>query len=127
MEWLKNATNARPRALLVYADSLYAARCARQLRRLGWEVHMAGSLEETFRLISLAPTAVVLEAKRLDDDGRLACARIRDEHPNVKVVILADDVSEQKNSLGESLVVSRRHGMEGLAEQLLGASYSQVV
>ncbi len=116
----------RPRLLMVYADSVYAVHCSRYFRRHGWDVHLAASGDEACESIGwLAPTAVIVDGELPRDHAWDTCARIMREHPGLRVVVATpdDSVADLRNSaVGAAAVVSRRQGVEGLAEQLFGAS-----
>src|SRR5437870_1206831 len=120
-EGTKLVMDQRPRLLLVYADSVHAVRCSRFFRRHGWDVRMAASGNEALSVIeALAPAAVVLDAELPDESAWATSARIRREHPGLTVVVLADDAHERP--VGGAALVTRRAGLEGLAERLLGAA-----
>ena len=120
-EGMAQVMDQRPRLLLVYADSVNAVRCSRFFRRHGWDVHMAACGNEALDLIeSLAPAAVVLDAELPNESAWDTSARIRQDYPGLTVVVLADDAQERP--AGDATLVTRRAGMEGLAERLLGAA-----
>jgi DNA-binding response OmpR family regulator len=68
---------ARPRLVFGYADSVHAARVARYFRRLGWQVHLAGSGREACRLVhDVRPDLVILDTELADESGWLAAAKL---------------------------------------------------
>src|SRR5436190_7818482 len=86
----------RPRLILAVGHSAQAALTCRQFRRLGWEVHLASSGPEARRLTRLlAPQAVVLDTALRDESGWLTCAKLTQEHPDLKVVLLHGGATAQ--------------------------------
>jgi CheY-like chemotaxis protein len=123
MEGTDVVMDQRPRLLLVYADSVHAVRCSRYFRRHGWDVHMAASGDEALDLIdSLAPAAVVLDAELPKENAWEISSRIAKEYPQLNVVLMADDCATSNARPVGAAVVARRSGIEGLAEQLVGAA-----
>lgn len=113
----------RPRMLLVYADSVHAVLCSRFFRRHGWDVHMAASGDEALDLIdSLAPAAVVLDAELPNENAWDFSSRITKDYPQLNVVVVAEDGTAANARQVGAAVVTRQAGIEGLAEQLLGAA-----
>ena len=121
----------RPRLFLVYADSVFAARCSRHFRRMGWDVHKTSGGEEICQWVDrLAPNAVVIDTELPGDSAWQTCARITHEHPGLTVVLLAADRlddEERRRQVGANAVVSRSAGVEGLAERVFGASPAHVI
>ena len=113
----------RPRLLLVYADSVFAAYCSRHFRRLGWEVRMAAAGEDACRLVpELSPTAVVLDTELPDEGAWRTCARMTRENPGLTVVLSAADRYEDEirdRQLGATAMVTRSAGIQALAEQTI--------
>ena len=120
----------RPRLLLVYADSVFAANCSRHFRRLGWEVRMAVAGEDAYRLVpELLPTAVVLDAELPDDGAWQTCARITRDHPGLTVVLSATDHYENEirdRQTGATALVTRSAGVQALAEQTIALARTPV-
>lgn len=109
----------RPRLVLGYVDSLHAAEAGRQFRRLGWEVHLAGSAEEVHRLVySLAPDIVVLDTELRGESGWLTCAKLRIGRPDQKVVLLVNPINrraaEFADFVGAAGLVDRQDGLPAL-------------
>jgi DNA-binding response OmpR family regulator len=123
----------RPRLLLAYADAAYASECGRYFRRLGWEVQMVASGAEARELAGeYQPNVVVLDAQLLDESGWLTSAKISTENPDLRIVLVADDRSENVQDrlqmVGADRLVCRMDGAEALAMSILGkTSLSEAV
>jgi CheY-like chemotaxis protein len=114
-----NAVPYRPRLVLAYADSAHAAVACRQLRRLGWEVHLTSRGTEARRLArELHPDVVVLDADLHDETGWLTCAKLTQERPGQKVVLVSDSASAREERfrelVGAAAVVRRSAGAPAL-------------
>lgn len=123
---------SRPRLLLGYSDSAHAARCVRQFRRLGWEVHMVASGAEAQRLAyELVPHLVVLDIDLPDESGWLSAAKILLLQPAQRIVLIATDADprhqDRAAALGVAAVVQRHNGPEALASLLYAGSFSVAV
>ena len=123
----------RPRLLLAYADPAYASECGRYFRRLGWEVQMVASGCEARQLAGdYRPDVVVLDAELADESGWLTSAKISDENPDLRIVLVADEwndhTQDRLDMVGADHSVCRRDGAEALAMVILGkASLSEAV
>jgi len=115
--------NCRPRLLLVYVDSVFAAGCSRHFRRLGWDVRMAAANENVIQLVnSLLPTAVVLDADLPQQSAWKVSACIKKGHPGLTVVLSAASQPECNDiATSTTALVPRDRGLVGLAEQVLSA------
>jgi DNA-binding response OmpR family regulator len=121
---------SRPRLLLAYADGVYASECGRYFRRLGWEVEMVASGAEARELThDYRPDVVVLDTELLDESGWLTSAKINAEKPDLRIILVADQPSEQRLAMvGASQSVCRKNGAEGLATAILGKpTFSEAV
>jgi CheY-like chemotaxis protein len=127
MDGMNEDMDQRPRLLLVYSDSEYAARCSRYCRRHGWEVHLMTSGAQACELVgSLAPAVVVLDTG-LPDDAWRTCAMITREHPGLPVVLVGTDASNSGDRLqqvGAAAHVTRGGPVEELAEQVFNVSFA---
>jgi ActR/RegA family two-component response regulator len=117
----------RPRLVLGYASSAPAALISRHFRRLGWEVHLAGTSAEVHRLVgALAPEVVVLDVDLRDESGWLTCVKLRLLHPEQKVILLADQVNnstaEFADFVGAVGLVDRADGLPALVSALVDAA-----
>jgi ActR/RegA family two-component response regulator len=127
----QKAPGLRPRLVLAYADSLYAALSCRHFRRLGWEVHLASSGPEARRLAhSYYPTVVVLDTELRDESGWLTCDKLTREIPGQKVVLVGPDPGEANQSLAEfvgaAALVGRSAGVDTLVDEVLGSALPAV-
>ena len=125
----KNPAPYRPRLVLAYADSAHAVLCCRQLRRLGWEVHLTTSGAEARRLAqALAPKVVVLDAELADESGWLTCAKLLHDRPGQRVVLVTDEVTSEGERLaghvGAAILVRRSAGAAALVDQVQGGVLS---
>jgi CheY-like chemotaxis protein len=119
--------NTRPSLVLAYADSAHAALCCRQLRRLGWEVHLTRSGPEARRLAAaLDPRVVVLDTDLHEESGWLTCAKLTQERPGQTVVLVTGDVTEEQldsaHQVGAATLVPRAAGASVLINEVHGAS-----
>jgi DNA-binding response OmpR family regulator len=110
---------SRPRLLLGYTDSAYAARSARHFRRLGWEVHLvAAGTEAERRADELRPHTIVLDADLPDASGWQSAAKILLTQPAQRIFLLVDEpnqrLDERAASLGIAGLVRRDQGPEAL-------------
>jgi CheY-like chemotaxis protein len=113
----------RPRLVLADNHSAQAALTGRQFRRLGWEVHLASSGPEARRLTRLlAPQAVVLDTALRDESGWLTCAKLTQEHPELKVVLLHDSATAVESRfaefVGAAALVTRAGGVPALVAEV---------
>lgn len=126
MQWRKEKPSFyRPSLLLVYSDSAHAAQTARYFRRHGWEVHLAASGAESYRLVQqLKPRVTVVDTELPDESGWLACAKITLQHPDHEVVLLTSERSEECQArlanVGARALVARSEGVAALASHILG-------
>ncbi len=85
------ATRYRPCVVLAHADEAYRADAGRRLRRLGWDVYLACAGAEARRLARmLRPEVVVLGLDLADETGWLTCAKLTQERPGGKVVLVGE-------------------------------------
>src|SRR6266849_1987161 len=108
-------TRLRPRMVLAYADPAHASQTCRQLRRHGWEVHLANNGGDARRLLDLLdPDVLVLDAELYDESGWLACAKVVGDGPERRVILLANEVTDEMRRfarfVGASALVDRHAG-----------------
>lgn len=124
--------SGRPRLLVAYTDSAYAARIGRAFRRLGWEVHMAASAAEAQRQIAIQqPNAVVLDVGLPDETGWSVSTHIAATHPQQLVVLLAPDrpadTRERLRAAGAAALVTRNDGIDCLVRAVHGGPLAKAV
>jgi len=115
---------SRCRLLLAYADSAHAARCARQCRRQGWEVHQTRSGQEARRLAAaIEPSVVVLDADLPDESGWLTAVKLKLERPHQRVLLVGAERTARGEQfalfIGAAGFVAREHTAAAL-EELVG-------
>jgi DNA-binding response OmpR family regulator len=94
--------NDRPCLILGYVKSEFASRWGRFFRRQGWEVHLAADAGEARRLThSLVPTAVVLDVEMPDETGWLAAAKLTQEWPDVKVLLVGGRAPKRTTDIAD--------------------------
>src|SRR3954454_18040912 len=92
----------RPCLLLAHADASYASDACRRLRRLGWDVYQANAGPEVRRLARmLEPEAVVLAVNLGGESGGLTCAKLKQERPAGRVVLVADESGPRAQEMGQ--------------------------
>jgi DNA-binding response OmpR family regulator len=111
--------------LLAYIDAAYASQCGRYFRRLGWEAEMVSSGVEARELAhEYRPDVVVLEVGLLDQSGWLTSAKISLEKPDLRIVLVADRLTEHTpdrlEMVGADHAVCRDQGAEALAQFIFG-------
>jgi DNA-binding response OmpR family regulator len=109
----------RPSLVLAHADPVYAAGAARAFRRLGWDPYTARTGPEARRLARLlGANLVVLDAELCGESGWLTCAKLVQELPRVKVVLVADDLDAHREQfaafVGARALVARAAGVPAL-------------
>ncbi len=120
----------RPRLVLAYADSAYAALCGRHFRRQGWEVCQASTAADVYRLArTISPRAVVLDTDLPDESGWLTCAKILLERPGLRVILVSPHQTEPEQRLsafvGATGLVGRDQGVDALLDMILGTVLPQ--
>ena len=122
--WCGGEMNDRPCLILTYVKSEFASRWGRFFRRQGWEVHLAADAGEARRLAhSLTPTAVVLDVEMPDETGWLAAAKLTQERPDVKVLLVGGRVPKRMTEVAEvgaAAWLSRDEDPERALGELMG-------
>lgn len=109
--------DARPRMLLVYGDSSFAARCTRHFRRRGWNVHLANGGPEACRLLDrFEPHVVIVDGETVEPAAHELCSEIIERRPGQPVVLLAD--TETPEPLPQVRVSPRERFVDPLNEVL---------
>jgi DNA-binding NarL/FixJ family response regulator len=69
----------------------------------------------------LLPSLVVLDAELPEESGWLTCAKLKQEQPDLKVVLLVDQVNLSSHAFGyfagASALVLRNDGLHALVEE----------
>jgi DNA-binding NarL/FixJ family response regulator len=82
----------RPTALLAHADPGFLRAAAALSRRIGVDLVVARSAREARRLALLTePEVVLLDALLADESGYLACAKIKNQLPESRIILLAEE------------------------------------
>jgi two-component system response regulator DesR len=115
--------NSEPSVLIAHPDSSYRAAVAWYLRQLDWNVtatDSADSLREWARV--RRPDIVLLSPCLPDESGFLTCAKIKQELPDCRVLLMAERLSPEDQRFAEFAgaegVILRSEGVKGLAERL---------
>jgi DNA-binding response OmpR family regulator len=113
---------ARPSLILAHADPLYTALIRQIFLRLGWDVYTVASGIEVRELAAeLSPSLVILDAELPEESGWLTCAKLKQEQPDLKVVLLVDQVNLSSHAFGyfagASALVLRDDGLHALVEE----------
>jgi len=84
-----DTTGVQPCLVLAHPDSAYAAAISQVFRRQGWDIYLARSGLEVRRLAWLLQAhLVVLSVSQPDESGFLTCAKLLQELPRLKVVLI---------------------------------------
>src|SRR5262249_49648177 len=113
---------ARPCVVLAHSDPLYAALIRQIFLRLRWEVRMASSGPEARELAAeISPSLIILDADLPEESGWLTCAKLKQEQPDAKVVLLADQVNPSSHAFGyfagASALILRNDGLHALVDE----------
>jgi DNA-binding response OmpR family regulator len=116
--------NDRPCLVLGYVKSEFASRWGRFFRRQGWEVHLAADAAEARRLTNaLVPTAVVLDVEMRDETGWLAAAKLTQEQPDVRILLVGSRAPKRNTDVadvGAAAWLSRDDDPELAHDKLMG-------
>jgi DNA-binding response OmpR family regulator len=115
----------QPLLVLAYADSRHAVLSCRQLRRLGWQVHLTHDGAEARRLAqALDPALVVLDTDLPDESGWLTCAKLTLERPSQKVILVSPEVTAEGEryaaQAGAMALVPRSDDATALVQEVHG-------
>jgi ActR/RegA family two-component response regulator len=90
----------RPCLVLAHADSAWVSDAARHFRRQGWDVYPTQGGPAARRLARmLEPEMVVLDVDLAEESGWLTCAKLMQERPDGKVILLCEDTSTRKSDM----------------------------
>jgi DNA-binding response OmpR family regulator len=90
----------RPCLVLAHNDAIYAAETCRRFRRAGWDVYQTHGGPEARRLARmLEANLVVLDANLDGESGFLTCAKLTQERPGSKVILVSEDAGQNNCSM----------------------------
>jgi len=90
----------RPRVIL--AGFAFAERVADQLRHRGWDVHTADTADAAAALAAhKRAAAVLIPAENTSESGYLSCAKMLRTRPNLTVVLVGRERTEQAEQLSK--------------------------
>jgi DNA-binding response OmpR family regulator len=111
----------RPCVVLAHTDPAWTADTARRLRKLGWDVYRSGAGPEVRRLARLLePEVVVLDAGLLEESGWLTCAKLTNERPGSRVVLVGETSTrnqELADFVGACVLVRRDDSLAAIVAQ----------
>ncbi len=80
----------------------FAMKVAELFRKLGWEVHTVTTEDDVHAAVAeTIPHAIVLPEDAGDESGYLACAKIRQTRPELKLVVIGIEHSETRARFAE--------------------------
>jgi len=126
-----DAICVQPCMVLAHPGPLYAVAVSRAFRRLGWDVYSVQTGAEARRLAhDLHTQLVVLDADLPGESGWLTCAKLTQELPQVKVVLVCTRTTpydpDFATSVGADALCSLQEGVDLLtlmAEDLVHAAH----
>jgi CheY-like chemotaxis protein len=126
------AISGPPCVVLAHSSPAYAAVAGRTLRQLGCDVILAKDAPEARRLARmLLADLVVLEDSTAGESVWLVCAKLAQELPNTRILIIASDKTTPQDQnlaefVGASALVPMTVGVEELVSQLSGRALQEV-
>jgi DNA-binding NarL/FixJ family response regulator len=119
------AVGFRPRLVLAQTHPEYTGLALRSFRRLGWDVHLAISGQDTRRLVRrLNPAVIVLGIDLPDESGWLTCEKLAQENPGLAVILVAGHQtpfhSDFATFVGATALVNEGDGVAALIEEVRG-------
>ncbi len=126
------STVQRPRLLLAYADSNLAVRWVRHFRRLGWEVRMAATGAEIYRVLAhFKPAVLIVDGELPDENALHLCGKVNQVYPQIRVYLVGIDNMEsaetRPNGLQVAGIFARADRVEECAEIILGKRLAEAV
>jgi len=111
----------QPCLVLAHSDPVYAAVASRSFRRLGWAVHPACAGPEARRLARvLGAQMVVLDTELSDESGWLTCAKLTQELPLIKAVLVHPNPTQREHDfaafVGAAALYNRQDGVAPLLQ-----------
>jgi DNA-binding response OmpR family regulator len=116
------SSRVRPCLVLAHADPLYAALVRQIFLRLRWNVHVTSSGVEARELAAqVSPCMVILDTDLREESGWLTCAKLTQEQPDLRVVLVADQVGRTSHAfayyVGAAALVGRNDGLRALVNE----------
>jgi DNA-binding response OmpR family regulator len=115
--------NPTPTLVVALTDPVAAAAVSRQARLRGWDTYQAenGTLARFF-VRTFAAAALILDVTLPDESGWLTCAKLIEECPHIKVILVGDGVDPESDSLaafvGASAFVRRGEDVSALLREI---------
>jgi len=111
----------QPCLILAHPEPRYAAATDRAFRHLGWDVYPARSGLEVRRLASLLQAQLVVLGEPLPDESSfLTCAKLIQDQPHLKVVLICSQSTSRTHDLaafvGAAALCSDREGADLLRQ-----------
>src|SRR5215831_5140131 len=118
----ESSCRVRPCLVLAHADPLYAALVRQIFLRLRWNVHVTASGVEARELAAqLSPCMVILDTDLREESGWLTCAKLTQEQPDLRVVLVTDHVGPTSHAfayyVGATSLVGRNDGLRALVNE----------
>jgi CheY-like chemotaxis protein len=123
--WEIDADHYRPCLVLGHSDPVYAAGARRALRRLGWDVYLAGSGPEARRLARmLSAEIVILDTEIPEESGWLTCDKLVRDDLSLKVFLVSPTVNpvgeDFRTFVGASGLICYSDGVQALVDEVCG-------
>lgn len=97
-----------------------AAKVTEQFRKLGWEVHtVPGEVDVHAAVVETDPHAILLLEDTGTESGYLACAKLLQTQPDLKVVVVGEEWTPQRERFAE--FVGATFATDGNADELVAA------
>jgi DNA-binding response OmpR family regulator len=94
---MEEAVGCRPDLIVACRDPRHAALIGEAFRRRGFSVHPARDGREARALArSLILPVVILGTDQPEESGWLTCAKLRHEHPHLRVFLVAPQLTPQR-------------------------------
>ena len=111
--------------ILAHRDPAFVKQASKCFRGLGWQVFCGGTAAEARRLARrFAPAVIVLDTDLPDETGWLTCAKLLDEHPDLRVFLVSPRRTPVQvrfaDFVGASGLLWRHGGLKMLSEEIDG-------
>jgi DNA-binding response OmpR family regulator len=122
-----NETGAyRPCLILAHRNPLYAAEACQHFRRQGWDVYQTHGGPEVRRLARMLEADLVLLDVDLEgESGWLTCAKLKQERPGARVVLVCEDAGGSNRGMaafvGAAGIMRQQDCLMSLAKTPTGA------